>query len=187
MCALILIGNNIFHWELRLRGFDETTRLGQELIAFTVATQEEYMIRYTEPTEEGGARRVIPVDVVFEIKLPSNYPYGTPLFRVIRPRFLTQDGNSAPHEFDLGQDDLSEQEEEPQELSLSMALEKRSWSAPTLIELARQVRTMLFRAQNLHVDMTSSLRGIPTQVPTCVILLSTSFHCRERSGTIMCA
>src|SRR4051812_9739656 len=57
------------------------------------------------------------------------------------------------------------QEKHP--LSFSMALERREWTTPKIIDLIRQIRGTLSRASNLHIDLNSSKRGIPTDVRSC--------------------
>lgn len=63
------IRNNLFHWEIKLHGFEPDTVIGQQLINYTVNVSDDSV-----PKDANG--RVKPLPIIMELKLPPNYPHG---------------------------------------------------------------------------------------------------------------
>eukprot|EP01128_Nolandella_sp_AFSM9_P006396 TRINITY_DN3277_c0_g1_i1.p1 TRINITY_DN3277_c0_g1~~TRINITY_DN3277_c0_g1_i1.p1 ORF type:complete len:723 (+),score=187.67 TRINITY_DN3277_c0_g1_i1:58-2169(+) len=79
------IRNNLFHWEVRFTDIDTSHPLGQDLLNYTLATAGD------DTSIFGPNGKIVPLHIVFEIRLPANYPSGSPLFRLISPRFVNDE------------------------------------------------------------------------------------------------
>jgi hypothetical protein len=95
------IRNNPFHWNIIMFDFDPSSAIYQQLLNYTITTDEN------NSYDSGFVK---PVDVRFEIKFPINYPNGSPLFRLISPRFINMD--ESLFDFDFSNASMSKISEE---------------------------------------------------------------------------
>jgi len=61
------INDDLYHWEVKLFGFEKGTLLQQDLDALKRKTSED--------------------DIRLDMKFPKDYPFSPPFIRVVRPRF----------------------------------------------------------------------------------------------------
>eukprot|EP01100_Stratorugosa_tubuloviscum_P002567 TRINITY_DN1605_c0_g1_i1.p1 TRINITY_DN1605_c0_g1~~TRINITY_DN1605_c0_g1_i1.p1 ORF type:complete len:310 (+),score=123.67 TRINITY_DN1605_c0_g1_i1:69-998(+) len=67
------LGDNIYHWHIKLFGFDKGTPLQKDL---------------EKLESKGGINHVL-----LEMKFPSDYPFAPPFVRVVKPRFQFHTGH----------------------------------------------------------------------------------------------
>jgi ubiquitin-protein ligase len=66
------IKGNLFQWSVSFFDFNPHSKLGQELM--------EYTLRQIK-SHELSQRNIKPLDILFELKFPFDYPNSPPLFR----------------------------------------------------------------------------------------------------------
>lgn len=206
-----LIGNNLFHWRISLHSFDKDSNTGNQLLLYTVSSGYQHPPTYQYhknktsrttgtpppapplvipggaplPTGEGP---IDPIDIVFEIKFPLDFPNsGSPLFRLVRPKFTNFDEDLFSFQFPASADEMSTTDTTttttttatsvPAELSskqkstsssshplsVSMQLEKEKWSARSIIDFIETLRSKLAENNSIQIDMNSSAAGTPTE------------------------
>jgi len=68
------IGDNLYHWEVKLFGFDSKSGLAKDLASLKSKGKSEDFVR-------------------LEMKFPAEYPFMPPFIRVVRPRFQFHTGH----------------------------------------------------------------------------------------------
>ncbi len=72
----LFLGNDLFHWHVRLFGFGSDTPLGQQLT--------EWALKHTDIND---TTKHLDQDILIEMKFPANFPMSPPLCRIVHPRF----------------------------------------------------------------------------------------------------
>jgi hypothetical protein len=67
-----IINGNLFQWRVRFFNFNPHSKLGQELL--------EYTLRHIKNIDQ-QKENIEPLDILFELKFPRDYPHSPPLFR----------------------------------------------------------------------------------------------------------
>ncbi|PRP87573.1 hypothetical protein PROFUN_04600 [Planoprotostelium fungivorum] len=130
------VNNNLFHWQARLFGFGQDTKMGSEL--YEMAIRQAQDNRSMSNKVEG--------EVILEIKFPPNYPYQKPSFRIVKPRFDGLQIDLAPVVSKVSNGDKMESDEKRQKTS------HEPWNQDvSLLEMIQMIRTYILDSQTSSV------------------------------------